>query len=95
MSQADATRRFYRMVVLAYETFSEDTGVPVSLERRQRVTVLGSKLSEAGAFVAPEILKVGKPKVDAFFKQEPKLAVYRHPMDDILRTAPHTLNDQG
>jgi len=93
--QADATKRFYRMVVFAYETFSEDTGVPLSLERRQRVTVLGSKLSEAGAFVAPEILKVGKPKVDAFFKQEPKLAIYRHPMDDILRTAPHTLNDQG
>ena len=93
--QADATKRFYRMIVFAYETFSEDTGVPASLERRQRVTVLGTKLSEAGAFVNPEILKIGKAKLDAFFKQDPKLAVYRHPMDDILRTAPHTLSDEG
>ena len=93
--QADATKRFYRMLVFAYETFSEDTGVPASLERRQRVTILGSKLSESTSFVSPEILAIGKAKVDAYARQEPKLALYRHSLDDILRTAPHTLDAAG
>ena len=93
--QADATKRFYRMLVFAYETFSEDTGVPASLERRQRVTILGSKLSESTSFVSPEILAIGKAKVDAYLKQEPKLALYRHALDDTLRTAPHTLDAAG
>ena len=93
--QAQATKRFYRMLVFAYETFSEDTGVPASLERRQRVTILGSKLSESSSFVSPEILAVGKPRIDGFLKQEPKLAVHRHALDDVLRTAPHTLDGAG
>ena len=93
--QADATRRFYRMLVFAYETYSEDTGVPASLERRQRVTVLGSKLTEATSFVNPELLALGKPRIDEFFRQEPGLAVYRHPVDDTLRSAPHTLDAAG
>ena len=93
--QYDATKRFYRMLVFAYETFSEDTGVPASLERRQRVTVLGSKLTEAGSFVSPEILALGKPRVDAFLREDPELGIYRHALDDILRTAPHTLDAAG
>lgn len=93
--QADATKRFYRMLVFAYETFSEDTGVAASLERRQRVTILGSKLSEGTSFVSPEILAVGKARVDAYVKQEPGLALYRHSLEDILRTAPHTLDTAG
>ncbi|HEX7560216.1 MAG TPA: M3 family oligoendopeptidase, partial [Usitatibacter sp.] len=31
----------------------------------------------------------------AFFRQEPKLAIYRQPIDDILRTAAHTLDAKG
>ncbi|MGZ5105794.1 MAG: M3 family oligoendopeptidase, partial [Usitatibacter sp.] len=51
--------------------------------------------NEETAFVSPEILKIGKARIDAFFRQEPGLRIYRHPVDDILRTAPHTLDAKG
>jgi len=32
---------------------------------------------------------------DGFFRQEPGLKIYRHPVDDILPTAAHTLDAMG
>ncbi len=52
-------------------------------------------MSEAGAFVDPEILRIGKDRIAQFLKKEPSLAIYRYPLDRILRNAPHTLNDDG
>ena len=57
--------------------------------------MIGAKIGEETAFVNPEILKLGKGRIDAFFRQEPGLAIYRHPVDDILRTAAHTLDAKG
>jgi oligoendopeptidase F len=34
--RSDATKRYYRMVVFAYEQFAQDTGVPASIAMRQR-----------------------------------------------------------
>ncbi len=89
------TKRYFRMVVYANETYSEDTGKPASLALRQKVSVLGTKLGEATAFVRPEILAMGKAKVDAFLAEEPALRIYRQPLDDVLRMAPHTLDAKG
>jgi len=93
--QSDATKRLLRLVVYASQLHDEDTGATLGLELSQRVQVLGTKLGEATAFVRPEILQLGKAKIDAFFAEDPKLAIYRHPMDDILRAAPHTLDTEG
>lgn len=89
------TKRYFRMAVYANETYSEDTGKPASLALRQKVSVLGTKLGEATAFVRPEILAMGKAKVDAFLAEEPALRIYRQPLDDVLRMAPHTLDAKG
>src|SRR5258706_12366030 len=91
----DATKRAYRMGVYAGERESEDTGDPARQQLNQKAQVIGTRIGEETAFLTPEILTVGKAKVDAFFKAEPGLKVYRHPIDDILRTAPHTLDAKG
>ena len=93
--ESDAGKRYARMAVYANENKAQDTGVPASQELTQRSAVLGAKFSEATSFVRPEVLKLGKKKVDGFLAQEKGLAVYRHPLDDILRAAPHTLNAEG
>ena len=93
--QADMTKRYYRMAAFASEQLSEDTGSPASLELDQKGDILGTRLSEAGAFVDPEILKLGRDRVAQFLKKEPALAIYRYPLERILRNAPHTLNDEG
>jgi oligoendopeptidase F len=91
----DATKRYYRMGVYAGERESEDTGDASRQQLNQKAQVIGTKISEAGAFLSPEVLSIGKAKIDAFFKAEPGLKSYRHPIDDILRTAPHTLDANG
>ena len=91
----DATKRYYRMGVYAGELESEDTSDPARQALNQKAQVIGTRLSEQTAFVNPEVLAIGKAKIDAFFRQEPGLKTYRHPVDDILRFAPHTLDAKG
>ena len=91
----DATKRYYRLGVYAGERESEDTGDAARQQMNQKAQVIATRLSEAAAFVNPEVLAIGKAKIDAFFKAEPRLAIYRHPVNDILRAAPHTLDAKG
>ena len=86
---------YAKLSVYAGELEAEDTGKPESQALNQKAQVIGAKIGEETAFVNPEILKLGKGRIDAFFRQEPGLAIYRHPVDDILRTAAHTLDAKG
>lgn len=93
--QYDAYKRYLRMLVYATELHAEDTGVASSLELRQRVTLLRSKITEALSYVNPEVLAIGTARIYGFLKQEPGLRQYAQPLRDILRAAPHTLDAQG
>jgi len=93
--QADMGRRFARMNVYASEQLAEDTGSAAYLELSQKAEVLGTKLSEANAFLNPEVLRLGKNKIARFLAQDASLKIYRHPLEEILRLAPHTLDGEG
>ena len=93
--RADMTKRYYRMVVYSSEQLAEDTGAPASLELAQKARLLGNQLDEAGSFVNPEVLRMGKDKVARFLARDASLQIYRHPLDEILRAAPHTLDNTG
>jgi len=43
-------------------------------------------------FVVPDILLLGREKVDAYLKAEPRLAPYRFPLEKILRNKDHSLS---
>lgn len=94
-AQADFTKRYARLEVYASELFAEDTGAPESLELNEKARILGTKREEATSFVKPEILRLGKDRLERFTAQEKSLAVYRHPLDQILRSAAHTLDARG
>lgn len=93
--QADMTRRFYRLAVYSGQQLAADTGSAPFLALDQRTDLLGNRLQEASAFVDPEILRLGRAKIDAFLAARPGLAIYRHPLDETLRAAPHTLDEEG
>ena len=93
--QAEMTKRYLRLAVYARELLAEDTGAPSSLSLRQQSEVLGNRLTQATSFVDPEILRLGRERVDRLLAGDPALAIYRHPLDRILRNAPHTLDDEG
>jgi oligoendopeptidase F len=92
---AELRRRYTRLGVYSGELHAEDTGVSANLELDQRADVLGNRLSEATSFVRPEVLSLGADKVNRFVAEEPALNVHRHGLDDILRAAPHTLDEKG
>jgi oligoendopeptidase F len=93
--QADMAKRFRRMLVYSSQLLAEDTGAASSLELVQKTRVLDSKIDEASAFLNPEVLRIGRDRVAQLLVQEPSLKIYRHPLDEILRAAPHTLDDEG
>jgi oligoendopeptidase F len=93
--QADMTKRLYRLAVYANEQLAEDTGSSSSLALKQQAELLDNRLTQATAFVDPEILHLGRERVERFLADDPSLAIYRHPLDRILRNAPHTLDDAG
>lgn len=91
----DALKRYYRLAVYANELAAEDTGNSASLALRQQASVVGSRFTQAAAYVNPELLAIGKGRIDGFVREEPALAIYRHVLDEVLRAAPHTLDDAG
>jgi len=93
--EADMTKRYHRMAAFSGEQAAEDTGNAAYLELDQKADLVESRLNEATAFVDPEILHIGKEKVAQFLAQDPGLAIYRFPLDQTLRKAAHTLNDEG
>ena len=86
-------KEFSRLFVYASMSSDIDTRVGKYQAMRQEMVQLGAKFGAETAFIEPEILKVGKPAIDAFLAAEPRLAVYRFYLDDILRRAEHTLSD--
>ena len=93
--RADMTKRYYRIAVYASEQASEDTGNAAYLELDQKADIIGNRLAEACAFVDPEILHIGKDRIAQILREEPSLSIYRFPLEEVLRMAPHTLNDEG
>lgn len=93
--RSDLVRHYFRLAVYANELQAEDTGNPQSLQLRQSSQVLGSKLTEATSFMDPEVLTLGRARIDGFLREEPGLAIHRQSIDNTLRAAPHTLDTAG
>jgi len=92
---ADILKRVYRLNSYASQTNDEDTSANIGIELAQRAGVLASDMESATAFVNPEVLALGPARVDAMLEADKSLAIYRHPLDDIVRMAPHTLDKEG
>ena len=93
--QADLTKRYYRLAVYSGEQAAEDTGNAAYLELDQKSDLLGNRVTEGTAFVDPELLHIGKKRIDRFLANDRSLSIYRFPLDQTLRNAPHTLSDEG
>jgi oligoendopeptidase F len=91
VQQADAR-------VYTYASLSSDADLRVSENqaRRGQAQDLDAALSEATAWVAPEVLQLGKDKVESFIAASPVLQKrFAFGLRDILRTAAHTLDAKG
>jgi oligoendopeptidase F len=71
----------------------EDTRIAKNQGLQQEMQQIAAGFGETVSFLEPEILKIGKAKVDGWIAQEPRLKTYKQYLDDIQRRQPHTLSD--
>jgi oligoendopeptidase F len=86
-----AFRGLERVYVYASAVSDQDTRDARNLQMQQQAVQLYTELQTATAYMRPEILAIGRPAIERFIAEEPRLAQFRMYFDDILRAAPHTL----
>ena len=80
-----------KLYVYANQKLHEDATNTDSQAMAGRAQNIIVKLSNAVAFIEPEILAIPADKLDEFMKDE-KLANYRHMLDDLVRSRAHVLS---
>jgi oligoendopeptidase F len=88
----DLDRDIARLSTYASQLNDEDQRIARHLEMRSSAERTAVEYHAASAFVRPEILALGAQRVREVAAREPRLAIYRQYLDDLLRHAPHTLN---
>lgn len=86
-------KEYTRLYCYASMNSDLDTRNATYLGMEQEMSALGADFGARSSFIEPEILKVDKSTIDAFIASEPKLAIYRHNLYDILRRKAHTGNE--
>jgi oligoendopeptidase F len=71
----------------------QDTRVATHQGMMQEMQQLAAAFSAQVAYIEPEVLRIGGPRIDAFIADEKRLATYRFYLKDIARRAEHTLSD--
>jgi oligoendopeptidase F len=88
-------KRLLRLIVYATLKADEDLQVAANQERRDQAQALASRAGEATAWVNPEVLRIGRTRVEQLVAGDPALTRFRFGLLDTLRQAEHTLDDQG
>jgi oligoendopeptidase F len=83
-------KEYTRLYCYASMHSDEDTRVSAYLGMEQEMGQVGADFSAKSSFIQPEVLKMGRETIESFRKQETKLEIYRHGLDDILRRKDHT-----
>jgi oligoendopeptidase F len=84
------SKTFAKLYAYASLSSDMDTRDAAHLGMVQDMGQLGADFGAKSAFIQPEVLKLDRATIDEFLKSEPKLGVYRHDLDDILRRKEHT-----
>ena len=92
-TQGNLQKELSRLYVYTSMISDQDTRDSAHQAMKQEMTQIGSTFSAESAFIEPEILKMDPALIDRYVDQEPRLKVYRHILDDIVRRRAHTLSD--
>ncbi len=81
-----------RLYAYAHMKNDQDKAVAAYQEMYERCSSLLVEFNQSVSFFEPEILQLGDAKLETFFDNEPKLHLYRHFLNNILRTRKHLLS---
>ena len=94
-ANSDLNRRLGRLYTYASSRANENLQDAPNQERRQLAVALAAQVSEAGAWISPELLTLGESKIRAFLAGDAGLAKFRFQLLDVVRNQPHTLDAAG
>jgi oligoendopeptidase F len=90
MSAADELNlRAQRVYMYAGFSYSVDTTDQNAAGMQGRAAGMLGQVTAAIAFIPPELISIGKAKLQEWMKHEQKLAIYAHRIDDFLRKQEH------
>lgn len=90
---SDSYKEAGRVYIYTSLSRDEDQRDADAQARFGRARQLFSEWEEATSWLSPEVLSVGGKKVNRFIEQEPALEKFTFMLHDILRQAPHTLDE--
>jgi oligoendopeptidase F len=86
----DLTKEYAKLSVYASLSSDLDTRNAKNLAKVQEMGQIGSEFGARVSFIQPEVLAIDRGTIDRFLKEEPRLKVFAHDLDDILRRKEHT-----
>ncbi|HEY9151973.1 MAG TPA: oligoendopeptidase F [Anaerolineales bacterium] len=81
--------RAQRVYMYAGFASAVDTTDQVAAGMQSQAGSMYGQVASAAAFVRPELLSIGKAKLDEWMRQDLKLAIYGHFFDDLFRKQNH------
>ena len=84
------TKELTRLYVYASMNSDLDLNNARHLGMVQDMSKIGADFAAKTSYIQPEILKMDRQTIDKFIQQEPRLKVFAHGLDDILRRKAHT-----
>ena len=78
-----------------YAMLSKDSDLRVNIYQAMddRIKTLYSKVGAANSFIRPELLSIPESKLLSMIESNEKLKVYKHNIEDLLRSKNHTLSN--
>ncbi len=81
-----------RLYLYAMLSKDSDMSIPKYQAMEERIKSLHSKTSAESSFIKPELLEIPDEKLLAMVNSDKELNVYKHIIDDLLRTKTHSLS---
>jgi oligoendopeptidase F len=88
----DINYRLERLYAYARMRRDEDNTNAQYQALEDRARALWARVEEASSYFNPEVLEVGRERVDEFLAENDELKVYEHLLDDLFREAEHMLS---
>src|SRR5262249_33540356 len=83
-----------KVIVYSGMSAAVDTTDQAAQAMDSRANGLFGQVLAAISFANPEMIKIGQDKLRQWMKQEPRLAIYEHAIDDLFRTQAHVRSEE-
>jgi oligoendopeptidase F len=94
--QSDLGRQIRRVYTYASLKGDEDVRISANQEKLAQARDLYTAFGEAASWLTPELLTLGKPKIEAFAAANATLGTrFDQDLRDVIREAEHTLSPEG